>query len=166
MLDRMLSGKTTNEVQAVLDGLREQPDPADPVTLQAVERVARQMAELDSAAVEEVFSEGLLNVMEEPEFERSERLRRVFSVLQDRVYMGDLVRKLSRSDDVCVFIGAENDHEEMTDVSLIVAPYGRSDRAVGVVGVVGPTRMAYPHAISTVRYVRGLMNELVDHLYA
>ena len=39
-------------------------------------------------------------------------------------------------------------------------------RAIGVVGVLGPTRMAYPHAISTVRYVSGLMNELVDHLYA
>jgi heat-inducible transcriptional repressor len=54
----------------------------------------------------------------------------------------------------------------MSEVSLIVAPYGRSDRAIGVVGVIGPTRMAYPHAISTVRYVRDLMNELVDHLYA
>ena len=70
------------------------------------------------------------------------------------------------SDDVTVLIGSENEHEEMNDVSLVVASYGRSDRAVGVVGVVGPTRMAYPHAISTVRYVRGLMNELVDHLYA
>ena len=77
-----------------------------------------------------------------------------------------LVRKLSSSEDVTVLIGSENEHEEMTDVSLVVAPYGRSDRAVGVVGVIGPTRMAYPHAISTVRYVRGLMNELVDHLYA
>ena len=54
----------------------------------------------------------------------------------------------------------------MSDVSLVMAPYGRVGRAVGVVGVVGPPRMAYPHAISTVRYVRGLMNELVDHLYA
>lgn len=166
MLDRMLSGKTTREVEAVLDGLREQPGPADPVTLQAVDRIARQMQEFDSAAVEEVFSEGLLNVMEEPEFERSERLRRVFLVLQDRVYLGDLVKQLVRTDDVRVFIGTENEHEEMSDVSLVIAPYGRAGRAVGVVGVVGPTRMAYPHAISTVRYVRGLMNELVDHLYA
>jgi heat-inducible transcriptional repressor len=53
----------------------------------------------------------------------------------------------------------------MHDVSLVLAPYGRAGRAVGVVGVLGPTRMAYPHAISTVRYVSGLMNELVDHLY-
>jgi heat-inducible transcriptional repressor len=67
---------------------------------------------------------------------------------------------------VCVFIGSENPAEEMADVSLVLAPYGRPGRAVGVVGVLGPTRMAYPHAIGTVRFVSGLMNELTDHLYA
>jgi heat-inducible transcriptional repressor len=165
-LDGMLRGKTTREVDAVLAAQLAQPGGAEPILSQALERISRLMHEFDSAAVEEVFSEGLLNVMAEPEFERSERLRRVFSVLQDRVYMGDLVERLSTSDDVTVFIGSENSHEEMSEVSLVVASYGRSDRAVGVVGVIGPTRMAYPHAISTVRYVRGLMNELVDHLYA
>jgi heat-inducible transcriptional repressor len=164
-LDGLLVGRSTRDVDALLDALRDIPGELDPLASQAVERVSRLMHEFDSAAVEEVFSEGLLNVMAEPEFARSERLRRVFAVLQDRVYLGDLVDRLSGSDDVSVFIGSENEHEEMLDVSLVVAPYGRSDRAVGVVGVVGPTRMAYPHAISTVRYVRGLMNELVDHLY-
>jgi heat-inducible transcriptional repressor len=165
-VDRVLRAKTTPEVDAVLDTLRARPGSVDALFLQAVERVARLMHDFDSAAVEEVFSEGLLYVMKEPEFERSERLRRVFNVLQDRAYLGDLVQKLSASGDVSVFIGSENAHEEMSDVSLVVASYGRPDRAIGVVGVVGPTRMAYPHAISTVRYVRGLMNELVDHLYA
>jgi heat-inducible transcriptional repressor len=165
-VDRVLRAKTTPEVDAVLDTLRERPGAVDPVFIQAVERVSRVMHEFDASAIEEVFSEGLLNVMEAPEFERSERLRRVFNVLQDRAYLGQLAQRLSETDDVSVFIGSENEHEEMSDVSLVVAPYGRSDRAVGVVGVIGPTRMAYPHAISTVRYVRGLMNELVDHLYA
>jgi heat-inducible transcriptional repressor len=165
-VDRVLRAKTTTEVDAVLDTLRARPGSVDALFMQSVERVTRVMHESDAAAVEEVFSEGLLNVMEEPEFERSERLRRVFAVLQDRAFLGELVERLSASDDVSVFIGSENGHEEMSDVSLVVAPYGQSDRAVGVVGVIGPTRMAYPHAISTVRYVRGLMNELVDHLYA
>ena len=52
------------------------------------------------------------------------------------------------------------------DVSLVLAPYGRPGRAIGVVGVLGPTRMSYSQAIGTVRFVSGLMNELVDHLYA
>ena len=66
------------------------------------------------------FSEGLLNVMAEPEFVRSERLRRVFAVLQDRVYLGELVERLSDSHDVSVFIGSENQHEEMNEVSLAI----------------------------------------------
>jgi heat-inducible transcriptional repressor len=65
-----------------------------------------------------------------------------------------------------VLIGAENPREEMHHVSLVLAPYGRPGRALGVVGVLGPTRMSYRHAIGTVRFVSGLMNELVDHLYA
>ena len=55
---------------------------------------------------------------------------------------------------------------DMHDVSLVLAPYGRPGRAIGVVGVLGPTRMSYSQAIGTVRFVSGLMNELVDHLYA
>ena len=43
---------------------------------------------------------------------------------------------------------------------------GAPGRAIGVVGVLGPTRMSYSQAIGTVRFVSGLMNELVDHLYA
>jgi heat-inducible transcriptional repressor len=64
-----------------------------------------------------------------------------------------------------VLIGTENGPDEMRDVSLVLATYGQSDRALGVVGVLGPTRMSYPHAIGTVRYVSGLMNELVEQLY-
>ena len=165
-LDDALMGRSTGQIDQILARLQAEPGGVDTVLVQALERISRLMHEFDSAAVEEVFSEGLLNVMAEPEFERSERLRRIFAILQDRVYLGDLVERLLGSEDVSVFIGSENAHEEMRGVSLIVAPYGRSDRAIGVVGVIGPTRMAYPHAISTVRYVRGLMNELVDHLYA
>ena len=66
---------------------------------------------------------------------------------------------------VKVFIGAENEPPDMREVALVLAPYGRRDRAVGVVGVLGPTRLAYSEAIRTVRFVSGLMNELVDHLY-
>jgi heat-inducible transcriptional repressor len=165
-LDELLAGCSRSGVDSALRKLRSAEEPVGRLVMQAVERISRLMQESDSAAVQEVFSEGLLNVMGEPEFARSERLRRVFAVLQDRVYLGELVERLADSDDVTVFIGSENEHAEMTDVSLVVAPYGRHDRAIGVVGVIGPTRMAYPHAISTVRYVRGLMNELVDHLYA
>jgi heat-inducible transcriptional repressor len=54
----------------------------------------------------------------------------------------------------------------MQDVSLVLAPYGQLGHAIGVVGVLGPTRMPYAQAIASVEFVSGLMNELVEHLYA
>jgi heat-inducible transcriptional repressor len=129
-------------------------------------RLLQILHEYDGAAIEEVFSDGLLNVMEAPEFARSDKLRRVFSALENRGWLGHLVGSVAGSGRVSVFIGEENEPVEMRDVSLVLAPYGRPGRALGVVGVLGPTRMSYPQAIGTVRFVSGLMDELVDHLYA
>ncbi len=130
------------------------------------ERIVRIVQEYDAAAIEEVFSDGLLNVMEAPEFAQSDKLRRVFSALENRAYLGELVGSVAGAGRIQVFIGHENQPLEMQDVSLVLAPYGRPGRAIGVVGVLGPTRMSYSQAIGTVRFVSGLMNELVDHLYA
>jgi heat-inducible transcriptional repressor len=105
--------------------------------------------------------------MAAPEFAQSEKLRRVFAALENRAYLAQLIAGLAGSGGgVRIWIGSENPAEEMADVSLVLAPYGNPKRAVGVVGVLGPTRMAYPQAIGTVRFVSGLMNELIDHLYA
>jgi len=130
------------------------------------ERVVKVVREYDADAIEEVFSDGLLNVMEAPEFAQSEKLRRVFNALENRVYLGQLVGSVAGAGRVQVFIGHENQPIDMRDVSLVLAPYGRPGQAIGVVGVLGPTRMSYSQAIGTVRFVSGLMNELVDHLYA
>ena len=130
------------------------------------DRIVSTMRDYDASKIEELFSDGLLNVMEAPEFAQSDKLRRVFSALENRAYLGELVGAVSGAGRVQVFIGRENRPPEMRDVSLVLAPYGRPGRAIGVVGVLGPTRMSYPHAIGTVRFVSGLMNELVDHLYA
>jgi heat-inducible transcriptional repressor len=147
---------------AALDG----DDRVDTLTRRVGERVVKVVREYDAEAIEEVFSDGLLNVMEAPEFAQSDKLRRVFNALENRAYLGQLVGSVAGSGQVQVFIGHENQPLEMRDVSLVLAPYGRPGRAIGVVGVLGPTRMSYSQAIGTVRFVSGLMNELVDHLYA
>jgi len=131
-------------------------------------RILGTLREYDASAIEELFSDGLLNVMSAPEFSDASKLRRVWSVLENRAYLAELFRGIAGSgrEDVRLFIGRENAPAEMADVSLVIAPYGQPGRAMGVVGVLGPTRMSYPHAIGTVRFVSGLMNELVDHLYS
>jgi heat-inducible transcriptional repressor len=141
-------------------------DRVDALARRVGERVVKVVREYDAEAIEEVFSDGLLNVMEAPEFAQSDKLRRVFNALENRAYLGQLVGSVAGTGSVHVFIGHENQPLEMRDVSLVLAPYGRPGRAIGVVGVLGPTRMSYSQAIGTVRFVSGLMNELVDHLYA
>ena len=165
MLNTRLVDMTARRADARLVSLRDD-DRVEALAKRIGERVVKVVREYDAAAIEEVFSDGLLNVMEAPEFAQSDKLRRVFSALENRAYLGQLVGSVAGAGRVQVFIGHENQPLDMRDVSLVLAPYGRPGRAIGVVGVLGPTRMSYSQAIGTVRFVSGLMNELVDHLYA
>ena len=164
-LNERMTDLTASGAEGILARLSE-ADPLERVARRVAERIVRILRDYDAAAVEEVFSDGLLNVMEAPEFAQSDKLRQVFTALENRAYLGELVGNVANSGRIHVYIGAENSPAEMHDVSLVLAPYGRAGRAIGVVGVLGPTRMSYPQAIGTVRFVSGLMNELVDHLYA
>jgi heat-inducible transcriptional repressor len=164
-LNERLVDMTASRAEARISAL-DGDDRVDALARRVGERVVKVVREYDAEAIEEVFSDGLLNVMEAPEFAQSDKLRRVFNALENRAYLGQLVGSVAGSGQVHVFIGHENQPLEMRDVSLVLAPYGRPGRAVGVVGVLGPTRMSYSQAIGTVRFVSGLMNELVDHLYA
>jgi heat-inducible transcriptional repressor len=165
LLNEQLVDLTATDAERTLAKL-DADEPLQRLGRRVGERIVRILREYDAAAVEELFSDGLLNVMEAPEFAQSDKLRQVFTALENRTYLGELVGSVAGSGRIRVVIGAENPREEMHDVSLVLAPYGRPGRALGVVGVLGPTRMSYPHAIGTVRFVSGLMNELVDHLYA
>ena len=164
-LNELLAGKTAEQAEATLAALPED-DPSADLPRKIGERVLRTLNEFDAAAIEELFSDGLLNVMAAPEFAQSEKLRRVFAALEDRAFLARLIGSVAGSGSIRIYIGSENPAEEMADVSLVLASYGQPGRAMGVIGVLGPTRMAYPQAIGTVRFVSGLMNELVDHLYA
>lgn len=165
VLNERVAGRTASEAEASLEQLDDRLPYSDLIH-RVGERVVRALRDYDGAAVEDVYSDGLLNVMDAPEFAQSDKLRRVFEALANRAYIGGLVDSIAQSGTVRVLIGHENVPSEMREVSLVLAPYGRPGRAVGLVGVVGPTRMSYPQAIGTVRFVSGLMNELVDHLYA
>jgi heat-inducible transcriptional repressor len=165
VINELVVGRSAGEIGGRLESIDRRMPYAD-LAQRVGERIATILREYDAAVVEDVYSDGLLNVMAAPEFAESDKLRRVFSALENRAYLGQLVGAVAEAGTIRVFIGSENAAPDMRDVALVMAPYGRPGRAVGVVGVLGPTRMAYPHAIGTVRFVSGLMHELVEHLYA
>jgi len=168
LLNVLAVDRTADEIEAALGDLPRAEESTDDLDLlrRIGEGLVRTIREFDAASIDDLFSDGLLNVMAAPEFDRSDKVRRVFAALENRVYLGSLVEAVARAGTIQIFIGHENRPLEMQDVSLVLAPYGRVGHAIGVVGVLGPTRMPYAQAIASVEFVSGLMNELVEHLYA
>lgn len=129
------------------------------------ELLAQLLEEADGVVVEDVFTDGIVNVLEQPEFAESAKLRSILEVLRRSDFLEQLLPVLGRRGGVHVIIGHENTNDAMHDVSLVFAPYGAPGRALGLLGVLGPTRMGYPRAIPTVRYLATLMNELINSQY-
>ena len=165
VLDGIMAGRTAADAERALARI-DASGPIGSLVELVGQRVLAAVRDYDASPIEEVFSDGLLHVMDAPEFDRSDKLRRVFAALENRSYLGRLFDSIAGTGRVEAFIGAENGPEEMRDVALVLASYGEPSRAVGVVGVLGPTRMSYGQAIGTVRFVSGLMNELVAHIHA
>ncbi len=168
LLNVMAIDRTADEIEAALADVPSGDEVAEEMELlrRIGTRLVRTMREYDADAIDNLFSDGLLNVMAAPEFDRSEKVRQVFAALENRSYLGTLVDAVARAGSIQVFIGHENRPQEMQEVTLVLAPYGLLGQAIGVVGVLGPTRMPYPQAIASVEFVSSLMNELVEHLYA
>ena len=82
--------------------------------------------------------------------EELDRLRELFAALQEKRDLLHLLDQCSSAQGVKIFIGEEAGSRVFGDYSLITAPYGDGARNLGVLGVIGPTRMAYDRVIPIV----------------
>jgi heat-inducible transcriptional repressor len=158
ILNSELAGLSAPQVQRRLAKL-------PPLAAHVAELLEAVLEEADGIIVEEVFTDGIVNVLEQPEFAEGTKLRPILEVIQRSDFLEQLVPVLTRRGGVHVIIGHENTNDAMHEVSLVFAPYGEPGRALGLLGVLGPTRMPYPRAIPTVRYLATLMNELISSHY-
>ena len=112
-----------------------------------------------------VYRDGLVNILHQPEFSEGDSARQIVQVLEDRTSLEQLLTEMLEVGGVQVIIGGEGRWHDLRECSLVVAPYGVSGTATGALGVMGPMRMPYSRAISTVRYVATLMSDLFAELY-
>jgi heat-inducible transcriptional repressor len=113
----------------------------------------------------EIYTDGLTNVLAEPEFAESDEARRALRIFGERSSLQDLIARTALTSNVGglqVFIGGEGGWEELRQCSMIVARYGVPGLATGTLGVLGPMRMSYARTIPTVRYMAGLLSDLVN----
>ncbi|MGQ0603621.1 MAG: heat-inducible transcriptional repressor HrcA [Anaerolineales bacterium] len=153
-------GKNTDDVAAQITHM--------PALEQEVLRlVAEMMRKSEGSAGVDVFRDGMSNVLAQPEFAKSESAQQALKVLEERTYLEDFLGKAlsPQIGGVQVVIGGEDNWEELKEFSMVLTRYGVPGYATGALGVLGPKRMAYGRAISTVRYVAGLMSSLIYEIY-
>jgi heat-inducible transcriptional repressor len=91
-----------------------------------------------------------------------ERVRRLFDELESKRGLVDLLGRAERADGVRIFIGSENNLFSLSGSSTIVAPYhDREGRIVGVIGVIGPTRLNYARIVPMVDYTAKVVGRLL-----
>jgi heat-inducible transcriptional repressor len=128
-------------------------------------RVIYLIQQVDHHSVSEIYRDGLANVLREPEFVDADKFRQVVEVLEQRGILETVLTKILNANGVQIIIGGEGTYEAIDDFSLVLSPYGIRGKASGVLGIMGPTRMPYARAISTVRYVAHLMDSLMTDVY-
>lgn len=126
--------------------------------------VADIMHQVDCRSSDRIFSEGLTYLLSEPEFADSEEARRIVQVLEQRPLLDAILEEMRERNGVQVLIGGEGRWAELSQASLVLSSYG-DEEVSGMLGVLGPLRMAYARTISAVRYVAELMSGLVHEWY-
>jgi heat-inducible transcriptional repressor len=126
--------------------------------------IQHEVSQSDALTTGEVYLDGLTNVLAEPEFNGSEDARRALRLLEERSMLEELLARTiltSSVGGVQVLIGGEGTWDDLRQCSIVLARYGAPGLATGTLGVLGPMRMPYGKAISIVRFVAGLMSDLV-----
>jgi len=97
-----------------------------------------------------VLVSGENNLLGIPDFAELEKIKGLFDTFKTKQVLYDLLQKSLETSGVQIFIGEESGYKILEDCSVIAAPYEVDNERVGVLGVIGPTRMQYNEVISAV----------------
>jgi heat-inducible transcriptional repressor len=117
----------------------------------------------DGSGERNLIVRGQSNLIEDKAtLEDLERIRQLFDVLENKKDLLDLLGAAEKGEGVRIFIGSENKLFSLSGSSLVVAPYRDSEeKIVGVLGVIGPTRINYARIIPMVDYTARLVGRLI-----
>ena len=105
---------------------------------------------------------GQTNLMEFAELRDLEKMRQLFEAFYEKRRILHLLDKALRADGMQIFIGEESGYEVLGELSVVTAPYTVNGQVVGVLGVIGPTRMAYERIIPVVDLTARLLGSALN----
>ena len=159
-LNNLFEGLDSEEIRALSKKLPETGDTVDEI----VRTLLNTLYDTDARQTGEVYTEGINKVLAEPEFSDSEEARRTLRFLEEKPLLQDFLSRTTREQKVGgvqVFFGGDGLLKDIANCSLVVARYGMQGVATGTIGVLGPMRMAYSKNIPTVRFLAGILSDLV-----
>jgi len=160
-LNAMFAGKDLGEVRATL--LREMQETR--ATMNQMMMTAMHMADqvLESNQNEDYVMAGQTNLMEFRELCDIDKLRRLFDAFNQKRDILHLLDQCVHSKGIQIFIGEESGYQMLDECSMVTAPYAVDGEVMGVVGVIGPTRMAYNRVIPIVDATARLLGAALNH---
>lgn len=157
-LNKLLAGLT-------VDALASLPPRSDALDQDVLTLILQDMRRVSERVSGEIYTDGLTNVLAEPDIADSDEARRALRLFGERSTLQELIARAminSNVDGLQVLIGGEGVWEELRQFSMVIARYGVPGMATGTLGVLGPMRMSYTRTIPTVRFMAGLLSDLVS----
>ena len=161
-LSARLTGRTLREGRVtILDEIEAQRAHLDTLTAAVVqEGLAMRSGDGDD---DYLIVRGQSNLLHDIRaVEQLERIREIFSALEAKKEFVSLLDATQQAEGVQIFIGAENPLFANAGCSMIVAPFGKSsEKIVGAIGVIGPTRLNYSRIIPMVDYTAKVIEKVI-----
>ena len=161
-LNARIRGRTLGEVRSEIETARGRAEAElHEVTARLVEAGLASWAGLEAAP--QLIVRGQANLLEDLRaVEDLERVRLLFADLETKKDVIDLLSRAEGGDGVRIFIGSENKLFSLSGSSMIAAPFRDSQqRIVGVLGVIGPTRLNYARIVPMVDYTAKVVGKIV-----
>lgn len=148
-INRTYAGRNLDSIcQSILQTLAAEREQVDALMQDAMD-VAAQALHQEPDASDYVVS-GESNLLSSAQADNLSQLRELFEAFNRKQDILHLLERAMKADGVQIFIGSEAGYKPFDDYSLITAPYSSDSGSVGVLAVVGPTRMDYEKVIPTV----------------
>lgn len=128
----------------------------------AIQMVGALFDDTSTTDSDSVLVSGENNLLSVPDFSELEKIRQLFDTFKTKQVLYDLLQKSIVSSGVQIFIGEESGYRMLRDCSVIAAPYEVDNKPVGVLGVIGPTRMQYDEVISAVDITSRLLGSALS----
>jgi heat-inducible transcriptional repressor len=136
-----------------------------PAEQQVADCLLKIMKDEDEQEYEHFNLDGLHFTLNQPEFRRGEGGQILTALVDSRNLMRTITPQELATSRAQVIIGRENRAETIQKCSVVINQYGLPEEAVGVISVVGPTRMPYARTISAVHYMSAVLSQMVAELY-